>query len=33
MGALARGELEMATAMYRRLTRRWGVLAALEQAS
>jgi hypothetical protein len=33
MGALARGELEMATAMYRRLTRRWGVLAALVQAS
>lgn len=33
MGALASGEPEMATAMYRRLTRRWGALAALEQAS
>lgn len=33
IGALASGELEMATAMYRRLTSRWRILAALEQAS
>lgn len=33
MAALASGELEMATAMYRRLTSRWQVLAALEHAS
>jgi hypothetical protein len=33
MAALAGGELEMATAMYRRLTSRWQVLASLEHAS
>lgn len=33
MGALASGELEMATAMYRRLTRRWGALVALQHTS
>jgi hypothetical protein len=33
MNALGRGELELATAMYRRVTRRWQPLAALEHAS
>ena len=33
VGALARGELELATAMYRRVTQRWRPLAALERAS
>jgi hypothetical protein len=33
ISALGRGELELATAMYRRVTRRWRVLAALEHAS
>ena len=33
IGALASGELEMAIAMYRRLTSRWRTLGALEQAS
>jgi hypothetical protein len=33
VSALACGELEMATAMYWRVTRRWRVLAALEHAS
>jgi hypothetical protein len=33
ISALARGELEMATAMYWRVTRRWRVLAVLEDAS
>jgi hypothetical protein len=31
--ALTSGELEMATAMYRRVTGRWRALAALEHAS
>jgi hypothetical protein len=33
VSALARGELELASAMYRRVTRRWRPLAALERAS
>jgi hypothetical protein len=33
ISALASGELEMATAMYRRVTRRWQALAALQRAS
>ena len=33
VGALARGELELATAMHRRVTQRWWPLAALERAS
>ena len=33
MSALAAGELELATAMYRRVTGRWRPLAALERAS
>lgn len=33
MSALAGGELELATAMYQRVTRRWRPLAALERAS
>jgi hypothetical protein len=33
VGALASGELEMSTAMYRRVTGRWRALAALEHAS
>jgi hypothetical protein len=33
ISALGRGELELATAMYRRVTRRWRELAALEHAS
>ena len=33
ISALASGELELATAMYRRVTRRWQALAALQRAS